>query len=246
MSRTTNTRRLAGAIALTAVLAGASASGAHAATCVDHRPAASQTRHADVRKASRTATSQATSKQATSKQATSKKATSKKATTKKATTTQRSTVRKASAGTPTTTRATATTASLGAVAASTITSSNSAVAYAGTTSISTSGLSANAVKVLQAVNATFPQVTDIGGVRSGSDAQDHGTGHALDLMTSDKATGDEIAAYLQAHASELGIKYVIWRQHIWSVQRSGEGWRAMADRGSATANHYDHVHVSVN
>ena len=236
MSRTTNTRRLAGAIALTAVLAGASASGAHAATCVDHRPAASQTRHADVRKASRTATSQATSKQATSK----------KATTKKATTTQRSTVRKASAGTPTTTRATATTASLGAVAASTITSSNSAVAYASTTSISTSGLSANAVKVLQAVNATFPQVTDIGGVRSGSDAQDHGTGHALDLMTSDKATGDEIAAYLQAHASELGIKYVIWRQHIWSVQRSGEGWRAMADRGSATSNHYDHVHVSVN
>ena len=241
MSRTTNTRRLAGAIALTAVLAGASASGAHAATCVDHRPAASQTGHADVRKASRTATSQATSKQATSKQATSKKAT-----TKKATTTQRSTVRKASAGTPTTTRATATTASLGAVAASTITSSNSAVAYASTTSISTSGLSANAVKVLQAVNATFPQVTDIGGVRSGSDAQDHGTGHALDLMTSDKATGDEIAAYLQAHASELGIKYVIWRQHIWSVQRSGEGWRAMADRGSATSNHYDHVHVSVN
>ena len=231
MSRTTNTRRLAGAIALTAVLAGASASGAQAATCVDHRPAASQTGHADVRKASRTATSQATSKQATSK---------------KATTTQRSTVRKASAGTPSTTRATATTASLGAVAASTITSSNSAVAYASTTSISTSGLSANAVKVLQAVNATFPQVTDIGGVRSGSDAQDHGTGHALDLMTSDKATGDEIAAYLQAHASELGIKYVIWRQHIWSVQRSGEGWRAMADRGSATANHYDHVHVSVN
>ena len=81
------------------------------------------------------------------------------------------------------------------MAASTITSSNSAVAYAGTTSISTSGLSANAVKVLQAVNATFPQVTDIGGVRSGSDAQDHGTGHALDLMTSDKATGDEIAAW---------------------------------------------------
>ena len=29
-----------------------------------------------------------------------------------------------------------------------------------------------------------------------------------------------------------------------SVQRGGEGWRGMSDRGSATANHYDHVHVS--
>jgi hypothetical protein len=38
---------------------------------------------------------------------------------------------------------------------------------------------------------------------------------------------------------------VIWSQHIWTVQRSSEGWRAMPDRGSTTANHYDHVHVSV-
>ncbi|MEP7157788.1 MAG: SH3 domain-containing protein, partial [Chloroflexota bacterium] len=36
-----------------------------------------------------------------------------------------------------------------------------------------------------------------------------------------------------------------WSQRIWSVQRSSEGWRPMADRGSTTANHYDHVHVSV-
>jgi hypothetical protein len=28
--------------------------------------------------------------------------------------------------------------------------------------------------------------------------------------------------------------------------RAGEGWRAMPDRGSATANHYDHVHIAVN
>ncbi|GAA1388569.1 hypothetical protein [Luteococcus peritonei] len=114
------------------------------------------------------------------------------------------------------------------------------------TSISTAGLAANAVTVLRAINASFPQVTSIGGLRQGSDAQDHATGHALDLMVSHQATGDQIAAWLQQHAQELGIKYVIWRQHIWSVQRQGEGWRAMADRGSATANHYDHVHVSVN
>jgi hypothetical protein len=38
---------------------------------------------------------------------------------------------------------------------------------------------------------------------------------------------------------------VIYRQHIWTVQRSSEGWRPMSDRGSPTANHMDHVHVSV-
>jgi len=31
----------------------------------------------------------------------------------------------------------------------------------------------------------------------------------------------------------------------WGAIRSGEGWRYMPSRGSATANHYDHVHVSV-
>jgi hypothetical protein len=39
------------------------------------------------------------------------------------------------------------------------------------------------------------------------------------------------------------VKYIIWRQRIWYP--SSGTWRGMADRGSATANHYDHVHVSV-
>jgi hypothetical protein len=38
---------------------------------------------------------------------------------------------------------------------------------------------------------------------------------------------------------------VIYHQQIWTVQRSSEGWRSMSDRGSPTANHMDHVHVSV-
>ena len=57
--------------------------------------------------------------------------------------------------------------------------------------------------------------------------------------------GDAIANYVRAHASSFGVSEVIWEQHIWSVQRSSEGWRLMEDRGSTTANHYDHVHVSV-
>ena len=38
---------------------------------------------------------------------------------------------------------------------------------------------------------------------------------------------------------------VLYSQKIWTVQRSSEGWRSFSDRGSTTANHYDHVHVSV-
>ena len=44
--------------------------------------------------------------------------------------------------------------------------------------------------------------------------------------------------------AELNISYLIYSQKIWSVDRGGEGWRSMSDRGSTTANHYDHVHVT--
>ncbi len=105
-----------------------------------------------------------------------------------------------------------------------------------------SGLVPHTVEVYRAVCAAFPDVTTWGG-RSG-DGGDHGTGHALDIMCTG-SLGDAIAAYVRAHASQLGVSYVIWSQHIWSVQRASEGWRSMSDRGSTTANHYDHVHVSV-
>ena len=59
------------------------------------------------------------------------------------------------------------------------------------------------------------------------------------------ATAWQVAEFLRANYSTFGINYVIHAQQIWSVDRSGEGWRYMEDRGSTTANHYDHVHVSV-
>ncbi len=105
-----------------------------------------------------------------------------------------------------------------------------------------SGLRPHTIEVYRAVCAAFPAVTAWGGL-SGSGG-DHGAGLALDIMCTG-SLGDAIAAYVRAHASELGVSYVIWSQHIWTVQRSSEGWRAMSDRGSTTANHYDHVHVSV-
>ncbi|WOQ16738.1 hypothetical protein [Raineyella sp. W15-4] len=104
-------------------------------------------------------------------------------------------------------------------------------------------LGANAQKVYQASCVAFPYVTAYGGSRAG-DSGPHGTGHAVDIMITG-SRGSEIAAYMRSHAAELGITEVIYQQKIWTTQRSSEGWRAMEDRGSATANHMDHVHVTV-
>lgn len=102
------------------------------------------------------------------------------------------------------------------------------------------GLTRNAIAVLNAVREEFPELTQFGGVRPG-DPGDHGTGHALDIMTS-TSEGDAVARYLQGRAGELGITYLIWKQRRWAP---GGTWVPMEDRGSITANHYDHVHVSV-
>ena len=84
----------------------------------------------------------------------------------------------------------------------------------------------------------------IGGTRaSATDPNGHPSGLALDYMVmSDAALGDAIAEYHIAHWDELGVESVIWQQRILT---SPDGvWKAMADRGSATANHMDHVHVN--
>jgi len=106
-----------------------------------------------------------------------------------------------------------------------------------------SGLTKDAIRVHRAVCALFSSVTGWGGTRGTGDY--HGTGQALDIMIPNSSVGQAIANYVRANAKALGVSEVIWAQHIWTVQRSGEGWRAMSDRGSTTANHYDHVHVSV-
>ncbi len=91
------------------------------------------------------------------------------------------------------------------------------------------------------VCANWPEITSYGTWRGDGE---HGQGRAIDIMTSGE-TGWDVAEFLRANYSSLGIEYIIYSQHIWSVERSGEGWRSMSDRGSTTANHYDHVHVTV-
>ncbi len=102
------------------------------------------------------------------------------------------------------------------------------------------GVSPNIVKVHAAVCAAFPQITTYGTLRSDGE---HGQGLAVDIMVSGDL-GWEVAEFIRENRAELGVSYLIYAQQIWSVERSGEGWRGMEDRGSVTANHYDHVHVT--
>ena len=105
-----------------------------------------------------------------------------------------------------------------------------------------SGLTSKSISVLHAVCAAFPDVKSYGGYRN--DSGYHGQGRAIDVMVSgDRAW--EIARWLRENAKSLGVIEVIHAQKIWTTQRSSEGWRSMSDRGSPTANHYDHVHISV-
>jgi len=105
-----------------------------------------------------------------------------------------------------------------------------------------SGLTSKSISVLHAVCAAFPDVKSYGGYRN--DSGDHGPGRArAGVVSGDRAW--EIARWLRENARSLGVIEVIHAQKIWTTQRSSEGWRSMSDRGSATANHYDHVHISV-
>jgi hypothetical protein len=106
-----------------------------------------------------------------------------------------------------------------------------------------SGLTPDAIRVHRALCHRYPQFTSFLGLRSSSGY--HGEGRAIDCMISDSSVGWDAARWLRANAKSLGVMEVIYRQQIWTVQRSSDGWRSMSDRGSPTANHMDHVHVSV-
>ena len=75
------------------------------------------------------------------------------------------------------------------------------------------------------------------------DPGDHGKGLAVDFMVPvGSQLGDDVANYAVNSMGNHKISYVIWEQQIygdWDHQ-----WKQMEDRGSVTANHYDHVHVS--
>jgi hypothetical protein len=119
-------------------------------------------------------------------------------------------------------------------------------------SVGMGGVTPRMLKVKNTLDLEMGPFPTIGCVRHTGDPQDHGTGHACDFMVttggvmatgSAQSLGDRTASYAIAHASALGIKYIIWRQRIYDLR--SPGWRSMENRGGVTANHYDHVHISV-
>jgi hypothetical protein len=105
------------------------------------------------------------------------------------------------------------------------------------------GLQPSAVKVYRAACAAFPELTTYGGQDGHGE---HVNGQAIDFMVTSFDTGERLKDFLYAHHAELDLFDIIWNHSIWTIERSGEGFRGMEDRGSPTANHEDHVHIMVN
>ncbi len=123
--------------------------------------------------------------------------------------------------------------------------SKSKVADLGSTSLNK--LETNGQIAVLEVRAKFPAITSIYGWRTSSAySSDHPNGRAIDIMIpsykSNKELGDAVAQYVIDNGDRLNVTYLIWRQRSYTLTRGT--WKAMADRGGATANHYDHVHVS--
>ncbi|ETB22534.1 glycoside hydrolase, partial [Mycobacterium avium subsp. avium 11-4751] len=98
----------------------------------------------------------------------------------------------------------------------------------------------------RAISVLFPQITTIYGYRE-DPLPWHPNGLAIDVTIPNYHTpegielGNQIAGYALANAKRWGINHVIWRQKIYPGVGGGN-W--MADLGSETADHYDHVHIA--
>ena len=96
------------------------------------------------------------------------------------------------------------------------------------------------------ISVLFPQIKTIGGYRE-DPLPWHPNGLAIDVMIPNFHSpegielGNQIAGYALANAKRWGINHVIWRQKIYPGVGGGN-W--MADLGSETADHYDHVHIA--
>lgn len=85
------------------------------------------------------------------------------------------------------------------------------------------GLVPNARAIVDYVEATYPGVQSIGGVRA-DHLPDHPSGRAVDIMIgTDMGLGDAIAADIRSQAERFNVAYVLWR----------------------VPSHFNHVHVSV-
>ena len=120
---------------------------------------------------------------------------------------------------------------------------------------SEAGLQPDALRALRCIKQKWPSVKEIHGKRN-DPGSDHHNGNALDPMIPDYgsatgiALGDAIAEWAKQNAQGLGVKYIIWREKLWSVERASQGWRTCGAGASCYAGpddteaHRDHVHIS--
>jgi LysM repeat protein len=136
-----------------------------------------------------------------------------------------------------------------AVAATPVAATTTAVSTTTAGARITNGAGAVKPRTQAAANAVLANVPGVAGITIGGtrasavDPKGHPSGLALDYMVgSNRGLGDAVAQYHVAHWNELGVEYIIWQQKILTSPTGS--WKQMADRGSATANHLDHVHVN--
>ena len=87
-----------------------------------------------------------------------------------------------------------------------------------------SGVVPNARALASYIEANYPGVQSIGGVRPCDAVGEHCRGVAIDVMVgANTALGNQIAADLRSNPGRFGIRYTLWQ----------------------VANHYDHLHISV-
>ena len=111
---------------------------------------------------------------------------------------------------------------------------------AGMTALDTQGAQVDTIAIGYAVERAFG-LTDMGFYRSPDGYNEHSSGEAVDVMIhGDADMGYRVKDFALANAGNFGVLYALWHQTQWNPDGSTE---QMANRGSATQNHMDHVHI---
>jgi hypothetical protein len=101
------------------------------------------------------------------------------------------------------------------------------------------GLQVRTILASRAISAVFPEIQDIGGVRS-DPLPWHPNGLALDVTIPNPGTaegialGNEIVAFVRKNAVRFGMQDAIWRGTYYTPNGSQAGGYG----------HYDHVHIT--
>lgn len=107
------------------------------------------------------------------------------------------------------------------------------------------------VELAQDLTAAFGQL-QFSSTRPDDPLPEHAHGLALDVMVpgwdtpAGQQLGDQIAAWVAERAGQYRVSCTLWRQHYQPFPTTKYQSAMMEDRGSPAANHFDHLHITVN